>query len=114
MLFRSPHLEVFRVPVNHGSEFNNQMLRGFLALLNKLPARSPPAVVYFVLRTLMEHWRNHPGFVRANPASIETRLSLENATNTENVVLFFSQAGIIPEEHLDVCALIAYIARTQK
>ena len=111
---RFPQLEVFRVPVNHSSEFNSQMLRGLLTLLSKLPARSPPAIVYFVLRTLLDHWRLHPGFIRANTMAVETRLNPDNVTNADSVIAFFSQAGIVPEEHLDVCALIAYIARTQK
>ena len=111
---RFPQLEVFRVPVNHSSEFNSQMLRGLLTLLAKLPDRSPPSIVYFVLRTLLDHWRLHPGFIRANTMAVETRLNPENVTNAESVIAFFSQAGIVPEEHLDVCALIAYIARAQK
>ena len=110
LLAKVPQLHLFGLPINNMSEVNSQLLRGLLAVLRRLPPRVTPGQLFYALEALQTRWILRPGFIPANPQALPIRILASEVNDPNSVIEFFTVTGFIPEEHLDVCALIGHIA----
>ncbi|KAK7684480.1 hypothetical protein QCA50_012427 [Cerrena zonata] len=111
LLVRYPHLQLFGIQVNNLADLNSQFLHGFLSILQRIPSPRSPERILVVLQALRTRWLESPGFIRGNTGPVTSLMTTSELSSVDQIVAHFTNHGIGLEEHLDVCALLGFIAR---